>query len=73
MACVRRGPYCPRPRRVVRRAMWKARLRAALSVLGVIAVLGAAAGGFWVLREPVAAAVADVVALSPVKAAIIPD
>jgi|GEM_PF-6683344 hypothetical protein len=38
------------------------RLRGALSVLGVIAVVGAAvAGGLWVLRGPLLAAGSDVV------------
>jgi len=53
----RSGPYCPRPRRIIRRTVWKARRRAALSVLGVVAIVGAvAAGGVWLLREPVLAA-----------------
>lgn len=38
-----------------------ARLRAVLSVLGMIGVIGAVAvGGFWFLRGPVLAASADV-------------
>ena len=55
-----RGRHCPRPRRVIRRAVRLARLRATLSALGLIGVIGAAAaGGFWFLREPVLAAGAD--------------
>ena len=55
-----RSRHCPRPRRVIRRAVWRARLRAALSVAGAIGVIGVVAvGGFWYLRGPVLAAGAD--------------
>jgi len=54
------GRHCPRPRRVIRRTVWRARLRAALSVLAFIGIIGAvAAGGFWFLRGPVLVAGAD--------------
>lgn len=55
-----RGPCCPRPRRIIRRAVWKARLRGVLSIVAMVGVVGVmAAGGFWLLRGPVAAAGGD--------------
>lgn len=55
-----RGRHCPRPQRVIRRAVWRARLRAALSVAGAIGVIGVVAvGGFWFLRGPMLEAGAD--------------
>ena len=54
--------HCPRPQRVVRRAAWRARVRAALSVAGLVGMVASVAvGGFWyvTVRLPTAAVAAE--------------